>query len=105
VPRLVEERMPVVGTPDRLDDEHDAAGNLDRGAEGARRLRRTRLDVEVDVLLRLEVDPEALERCLESGKHLLAGEARVPFAGAEDAGGVPAPPLPQAERASATDKR
>ena len=36
VARLVEERMPVVGAADRLDDEHDAAGNLDRRAERAR---------------------------------------------------------------------
>ena len=44
----------------------------------------------MDVPLRLEVDPEARERCLEGGEHLLAGEAGVPFAGAEEARDVPA---------------
>ena len=48
---LVEERAPVVGSAHRLDDEHDAAGHLDRRAEGARRLQRAALDVELDVLL------------------------------------------------------
>src|ERR671937_1589490 len=55
VPGLVEERAPVVGSADRLDHEHHLVGDLDRGAERARRLLRALLDIEVDVLLTVEV--------------------------------------------------
>ena len=89
VPRLVEEGVPVVGPSDRLDDEHHAAGNLDRRAEGARRLGRPRLDVQVDVLLGPKVDPEPCERGLERRQHRVRPEAGVPLGRSEEPGDVP----------------
>src|SRR5206468_2108858 len=86
---LVEERLPVVAAADRLDDEHHAAGHLDRGAERSRRLLRPRLEVEVDVLLRAEVDAEVAQRRLERGHHPVAGEGLVPFRRAEEPRHVP----------------
>ena len=87
---LVEERAPVVDTAHRLDHEHDAAGDLDRRAERPWALLRPLLDVELDVLLRAQVDPEVGEGDLERGNHLLRGEGLVPGGGAEDARDVPA---------------
>ena len=43
------------------------------------------LDVEVDVLLRAQVDAEALERALERGEHPVGGEGGIPLRRAEDA--------------------
>ena len=83
VARLVEERVPVVRPALRLDHEHHLAGDLDRGAEGARALRRPLLDVEVDVLLRVEVDAEVRERAAERGQHPVGGERLVPARAAE----------------------
>ena len=90
VPGLVEERAPVVGAAHRLDDEDDAAGHLDRRAERSRALLRPLLDVELDVLLRFEVDAEVGERRLERGHHLLRRELRIPLGRAERADHVPA---------------
>ena len=87
---LVEERAPVVGAAHRLDDEDDAAGNLDRRTERARALLRALLDVELDVLLRLQVDPHVAERRLERGQHLRHRELRIPLGRAEGADHVPA---------------
>ena len=87
---LVEERAPVVDTAHRLDHEHDAARDLDRRAERPWALLRPLLDVELDVLLRAQVDPEVGEGDLERGNHLLRGEGLVPAGGAEDARDVPA---------------
>ena len=66
---LVEERAPVVVAADRLDHEHHLARDLDRRAERARALAGARLEVEVDVPLRAEVDPEIAQRRLERRKH------------------------------------
>ena len=64
---LVEERAPVVGAADRLDDEHDAVRDLDRRAERARRLLLPLLDVELDVLLLVDVDAEVRQRVSSAG--------------------------------------
>jgi hypothetical protein len=90
VPGLVEEGVPVVRAADRLDHEHDAARDLDRRAERARRLRRARLDVEVDVLLRAEIDPEAVQRAFEGRQHRPGREPGVPLGGAKEPRHVPA---------------
>ncbi len=87
---LVEERAPVVEAAHRLDHEHHLAGDLDRRAEGARRLQLAVLEVEVDVRLRAEVDPEPGQRRLERGQHLVGGEAGVPRGRAEHPRDVPA---------------
>ncbi len=87
---LVEERPPVVDAADRLDDEHDAVGNLDRGTERARRLLLTRLDVELDVRLGADVDSEAGQRRLERGHHPVGRELAIPFGRPEQARDVPA---------------
>jgi hypothetical protein len=89
VPGLVEQRPPVVEAADRLDDEHHALRHLDRGAERARRLLRPLLDVEVDVLLRLEVDAEVGQRRAQRRDHPVAGELGVPLLGAEEPRRVP----------------
>ena len=102
---LVEEGVPVVGAADRLDDEHDALGHLDRGAERARALLGPRLQVEVDVLLGAQVDPEPVERPLERGHHAVAGEALVPLARAEDARDVEAPRLLERHAGAAAQER
>ena len=94
---LVEERAPVVGTAHRLDHEHHLAGHLDRGAEGARVLGRARLDVEVDVPLRIEVDPEPGERAVQRGQHPVGGEDGVPARAAEQSAGVVALGLVEAD--------
>ncbi len=85
VARLVEERAPVVRPAHRLDHEHHLAGHLDRGAESTRRLGRARLDVEVDVRLRVEVDSEVGERAAQGRQHPVGGEGRVPARAAEEA--------------------
>ncbi len=82
---LVEERGPVVVASDRLNDEHHLAGHLDRRAEGTRALAGPLLDVEVDVVLRPQVDPEIAERCLERGKHPLGRVGLVELGCAEEA--------------------
>ena len=76
---LVEEGAPVVGAAHRLDDEDDAAGHLDRRAERARALLRALLDVQLDVLLRPEVDAQVGERRLERGQHPLLRELGIPL--------------------------
>ena len=90
VPGLVEEGAPVVRAADRLDHEHDLVRDLDRGAEGARGLRRPLLDVEMDVLLGAQIDPEVGQRRLQRRQHLVRREELVPDLCAEDAGNVPA---------------
>jgi hypothetical protein len=90
VPRLVEEGVPVVGPAGRLDDEDDAAGHLDRRAERPRRLRRTRLEVELDVLLTPKVDAHPRERGLQRRHHPLCRESAVPLRRAEEPRHVPA---------------
>ena len=60
----------------------DAARHLDRRAERARRLLRPLLDVELDVLLRAQVDPEVGERRLERRQHRVGREAPSPTRGA-----------------------
>ena len=87
---FVEERPPVVGAADRLDHEHHLVGDLDRRAESTGRLRGPLLDVEMDVLLRVQVDAEIGERRLERGQHFVGWEELVPDLGAEDAWHVPA---------------
>src|SRR5687768_1740686 len=87
---FVEESMPVVRPSDRLDDEKDSSGNLDRRAEGPRRFLRPRLEVELDVPLRTEVDSEARECRLERRKHRGGGESLVPAGCPEQARDVPA---------------
>ena len=94
---LVEEGAPVVGAAHRLDDEDDPARDLDRGAERARALLRALLDVELDVLLRLEVDAHVAQRRLEGGQHLLLRELRIPLRRSERADHVPALRLVQAD--------
>ncbi len=86
---LVEESAPVVRPPDRLDDEHDLARYLDRGAERARRLVRPLLDIETDVLLRVQIDAQLAECRLECRQHLVGRENRVPLRRAEHARHVP----------------
>src|ERR1044072_6868988 len=86
----MEERVPVVRAADRLDDEHDAARNLAGRAAGAGGLRRPRLDVEVDVLLGLQLDPQPGERAFECGQHQVPWKAGVPFACPEEARHAPA---------------
>ena len=66
VASLVEERAPVVRAADRLDHEHDLVGDLDRGAERSRGLRRPLLEVEMDVLLGVQVDPEVGTRVAQN---------------------------------------
>ena len=104
MPGLVEERAPVVGPAHRLDDEHDLARHLDRRAERAGRLVRSLLDVEVDVLLRVQVDAEVLQRRLERGQHPSAGNTESHFGGAEDARDVPALRLGEADAGAGAQK-
>src|SRR4030095_8229994 len=59
-------------------------------AEGPRRLLLALLDVEVDVLLRGEVDSQRRQRRLERGQHLLAGEVLVPLGRAKEPRRIPA---------------
>ena len=87
---LVEERVPVVRSALRLDDEHNAAGNLDRRAERAWILVRPFLEVELDVPLRVEVDAELAERGLEGREHRRRREGGVPTGAAERAADIPA---------------
>src|SRR6188768_2232310 len=61
---LVEQRAPVVGAAHRLDDEDDPPRDLDRRAERPRAFLRALLDVELDVLLRAQVDAHVAERRL-----------------------------------------
>ena len=82
---LVEERLPVVVAADRLDHEHHPAGHLDRRAERSRALARPLLEVEMDVLLRAQVDPEVSERRLERGQHPVGRVRLVELGGAEEA--------------------
>ena len=92
---LVEEGAPVVRSALRLDHEDDAAGNLDRDAERARRLVRPLLEVELDVLLPVQVDAEVGQRRLERGQHPVLRERVVPGDTAPDARDIP--PLDLAE--------
>ena len=62
VAALVEERPVVVAPARRRDHQVDLAGHARRRAEGARRLGRPRLGVEVDVGLAPQVDAEPGER-------------------------------------------
>jgi hypothetical protein len=87
---LVEEGAPVVGTALRLHHEHHAARHLDRRAERPRILARAVLEVELDVLLRPEVDPEIGECPLERRQHPVGREGRVPFDAAPGPAHVPA---------------
>jgi len=86
---LVEEGFPVVLAADRLDDEHHLSWHLDRRTEGARRLARPRVQVEVDVFLGVEVDAEIGERVLECGQHLVVRIELVELWRAEEAHDVP----------------
>ena len=94
---LVEEREPVVGAALRLDHEHDLVGDLDRRAEGARRLGRALLDVEVNVLLRIQVDAEVAERPAQRRHHPVGGKRLVPARAAEEAADVVPLGLAEAE--------
>ena len=94
---LVEEGTPVVDAADRLDHEHDTLWHLDRRAEGARRLLLPLLDVELDVLLRVEIDAEVGKRRLERGEHPVCWEGRVPLGRAEEPRHVPALRLREAD--------
>ncbi len=105
VPGLVEERAPVVHTADRLDDEHDAVRHLDRRAEGAWRLLLTRLDVELDVLLRPDVDAELRQRRLERRQHRVGGELLVPLGCAEEPRDVPALCLVERDAEALSEQR
>ena len=87
---LVEEGMPVVRAADRLDDEQNPVGDLDRRAEGAWGLRGACLEIELDVLLLAEVDPEPAEGRLERRDHAVGRKPRVPVGGAEETRHVPA---------------
>ena len=89
VSAFVEECAPVVGAADRLDDEHDAVGHLDRRAKGAWALVWPLLEVERHVLLRAQVDPQILEGALERRDHLVGREHRIPLGGAEETRHVP----------------
>ena len=90
MPAFVEERAPVVRTADRLDDEHDAIGHLDRCTEGTRALVRALFEVERHVLLGAQVDAQVLERAFERGNHPVRGEHRIPLGCTEEAWHVPA---------------
>jgi len=95
--RFVEQRPPVVRAADRLDHQHHLAGNLDWSAEGAGGLRRPLLEIEMDVLLSVQVDPEVGQGRFERRQHLVRREELVPDLRAEDAGHVPAPRFVEAE--------
>src|SRR5947208_7954903 len=90
MPRLVEERAPVVEPALGLDDQQHPLRDLDARAERPRRLLLALLDVQLDVLLAGEVDTEIGEARLQRRQHLLAREAVVPFGSAEEPGRVPA---------------
>ena len=79
VAALVEERPPVVRAADRLDHEDDAVRDLDRRAERAWALVRSLVEIEGDVLLRAQVDPQILERAFECGDHPVRREHRIPL--------------------------
>ena len=87
---LVEEGLPVVGAALRLHHEHHTAGHLDRRAERPRILARAVLEVELDVLLRPEVDPEIGECALERRQHPVGREGGVPLDAAPGPAHVPA---------------
>ncbi len=101
---LVEQRPPVVDAAHRLDAEHDACRHLNRGAKGPRILRRPRLDVELDVALGPEVDPEAVERRVERGQHAVGRVRVVPGIGTEQARDVPTPCLVDADPEAAAQQ-
>ena len=77
VARLVEEGLVVVLAALRQDDEDDAAGYADRRAERTRALARPGLDVELDVPLGVEVDPQPRERRAKCRQGALGDEACV----------------------------
>ena len=87
---LVEERAPVVGPADRLNDEDHLVRNLDRRAERTRRLVRTLFEIERHVFLRSQVDTEIGEGRLQRRKHSVLGEELVPLGRAEETRHVPA---------------
>ena len=97
VARLVEECPPVVVAADRLDHEHHLAGHLDRRAERARALAGTRVEVEMDVALRAQVDSEVGECRLEGGKHSIRGVGDVELGGAEESRHIGRPGFGQAD--------
>ncbi len=90
---LVEQRAPVVDSPDRLDAQDDATGDVDGRAERPRILARTRLEVEMDVALRSQVDAELRQRRLERCKHPLGGKTAVPAVRPQQTRDVRAPRL------------
>ena len=103
---LVEERLPVVAAADRLDHEHHAARHLDRRAERARALARPLLEVEVDVLLRAQVDAEVARASprarAASGRTDRPCPTRAPGRGAATSHGrASARPIPSRSRKSA----
>jgi hypothetical protein len=95
--RLVEERAPVVRPALRLHHEDDSAGHLDRGAEGARVLVRPLLEVELDALLRAEVDAEIAQGALQRRKHAIGRERGVPLRAAPGSADVEARDLVEPE--------
>src|SRR5215470_17374942 len=94
---LVEEGPPVVRSALRLHHEHDAARHLDRRAERSRVLVGALLEVELDVLLRAQVDAEVGEGALERRKHPVAGELLIPRGAPPGATDVPASELAEAD--------
>ena len=88
VARLVEERLVVVLAALRQDDEDDAAGHADRRAERTRALARAGLDVELDVPLGVEVDPQPGERRSERRHGALGREPGVELGRAPEPGEV-----------------
>ena len=94
---LVEERAPVLRAAGRLDHEDDAAGDLDRHAERARRLLRPVLEIELDVALRAQVDAEVGEARFERRNHARPGERGIPVRAAPRARDVPTLRLAEAQ--------
>src|SRR5205085_4129854 len=76
---------------------YDPARHLDRRAERTGILVRTFLEVELDVLLAVEIDPELGERDLEGRDHGFGGKGRVPVGAAPCPSEVPAGDLAQAD--------
>src|SRR5205823_3519055 len=84
--------------------EHHLVRHLDRRAERARALGRALLEVEVDVLLRGEVDAELAQAPLERGQHPLRREGLVPFRGTEESRYIPCARLGQADAEPLTEE-
>ena len=90
VAALVEEGAPVVRAADRLDHQHNAVRHLDRRTERTRALVRALVEVERDVLLRLQVDAEVGERAFQRGNHPVGGKHRVPLGRPKQPRDIPA---------------